>query len=65
MAVGLVTSVGDMGLTAAAGFAMAGGTVCSSTMGLVDARGGTLCTSTMGLVDARGGRKKHIEKPQR
>lgn len=40
MAVGLVTNVGDMGSTAAAGFTMAGGTVCGSTMGVVDARAG-------------------------
>ena len=50
MAVGLVTSVGDMGSTTAAGFAMAGGTVCSSTMS---------------LVNAKAGKEKHIEKPQR
>ncbi len=40
MAVGLVTGPADMGSTAAAGFAMAGGTVCSATMGIVNRRAG-------------------------
>ncbi len=49
MAVGLVTVPVDMGSTAAAGFALAGGTVCSSTIG---------------LVNARAGKEKHIKKSQ-
>lgn len=49
MAMGLVTDLADMGLTAAARFALVAGTVCSSTIS---------------LVNAKVGKEKHIKKSQ-